>query len=317
MKIVAGIDISKASVDVFLCGQVRTFPNEREGFRRLAKWLRSGEASLVVMEATGSYHVEVGDHLVLEGFSVAVVNPAWVHYYARSQGKRNKTDQVDARTLAEFGHSHSELTLYVPATEERKRLVRLVRMRADVVGQASTVKVRRQEKQLTETEMRLLQAQAQFFESQIDELEREIRALVRACSALSLQVERLQTIPGIGEVSAWTLLSELGDLDRFESSKQVAAFTGVCPTNRQSGTSLHRSSLCRNGNRHARKVLYMAALSAVRTPNPFQEFFLRLLSKGKPKKTALVAVMHKLLRVAYAVVKRGCPFIPERALPNP
>ena len=315
MKIVAGIDVSKATLDVCVAREVRTFSNVASDRAALASWLGRCHVDLVVMEATNAYHDELACELVERGFEVAVVNPARALYYARSLGKRNKTDKVDARTLLELGAAQADLNLFVPPTAEQRELTQLVRLRQDVVAMASTVKVRRQTTRLTSLEDRVLASQAELFARQIHELEEGIRKLVRNHEALLISETRLQTIPGIGEITAWTLMAEVRDFSRFDSAKQVAAYAGVCPAIRQSGTSLKgKGTLSRAGNPHARKSLYMAALAAIRSPNPFQQLFQRLLAKGKARKTAIVAVMHKLIRVAYGVLKSGSPFTAERAL---
>lgn len=315
MKIVAGIDVSKGTLDVCADKESKSFANEAEGHRKLSAWLLRRKVDLAVMEATGSYHEELAAHLVERGIPVAVVNPARALYYARSLGKRNKTDRVDAVTLAQMGSAQPDLVRYAPPSDEQKTLTRLVRMRQDVVALASTVKVRKQEKGLLALESQMLAQQAEFFAMQIKGLEEEIRSTLKASPELSLHAENLRTIPGVGEVTAWSLLAEGADFTRFESPKQIAAYTGVCPSVKQSGTSLKtKGTMSRTGNAKLRKALYMAALGAVRSPGAFQDLYSRLVNKGKAKKAALGAVMHKLIRVAYALVKNRCPFNLEGAL---
>lgn len=315
MKIVAGIDVSKGTLDVCVVSESRRFENSATDHRRLASWLSKRKVELAVMEATGSYHEELALALVEAGIEVAVVNPARVLYFARARGKRNKTDRVDALTLSEFGLAQPDLARYVPPTPQQRALTRLVRMRQDVVAMASTTKVRRQERRLSELERTLLAQQAEFFARQIERIEEEIRSALEACPELSLHVENLRTVPGVGDVSAWSFLAEVGDFERFESAKQVAAYAGVCPAVRQSGTSLKtKGVMSRQGNAQLRKALYMAALSAVRSQGAFKNLYERLVAKGKAKKTALVAVMHKLIRVVYAIVTKKVPFQNERDL---
>jgi len=312
MKSVAGIDVSKATLDVRFQDKSLSFANDPAGHKKLAHWIKGAE--LVVMEATGAYHFAVACALHQANLPVAVVNPARPCYYAKSLGKRNKTDKVDAKTLVEFGRTH-ELDLFVPPTQEEQSLCQYVRLRTDLVDQRAQVKNRLKEPVISELESTTLKAQIKFFNSQISSVEKEIEKLVKSSSVLTRNVELLTGIPGIGKVSAWILLAELKDVKRFESAKKVAAFAGVCPALRQSGTSLSGpGTLSRQGNRTVRKCLYMAALAAMRQEGVFREFFLRLVTKGKNKKSALVAVMHKLIRTAFGVLKKDCPFNPKWAL---
>ena len=315
MKSVAGIDVSKASLDVCFREKTKTFANDLAGFQALMRWCKGAE--LVVMEATGSYHFDLACALHEKGFSVAVVNPARACYYAKSMGKRNKTDSVDAGVLAEFGRTH-ELELFVPPSEAERSLCRLVRLRSDLVVQRAQGKIRVQDPAVTEFERAMWKSQRVFFDEQIAQVETEILNVLASEEGLTAAYGLLLGIPGIGTVTAWTILAEVRDIRRFDSAKKVAAFAGVCPSLRQSGTSLNGpGKLSRQGNSTLRKALYMAAVAAIRIDGSFQDFFVRLVSQGKAKKTALVAVMHKLIRTAYGVLKSGSPFNQERALTTP
>jgi transposase len=315
MKSVAGIDVSKASLDVCFREKTKTFDNDLAGHRALMRWCKGAE--LVVMEATGSYHFDLACALHEKGFSVAVVNPARACYYAKSMGKRNKTDSVDAGVLAEFGRTH-ELELFVPPSEGERSLCRLVRLRSDLVVQRAQGKIRVQDPAVTEFERVMWEAQELFLNGQIAVVEKEITKVLASEEALTAAYDLLLGIPGVGAVTAWTILAEVRDIKRFDSAKKIAAFAGVCPSLRQSGTSLKGpGKLSRQGNSTLRKALYMAAVAAIRLGGAFQDFFVRLVSQGKAKKTALVAVMHKLIRTAYGVLKSGDPFIDKRALTTP
>jgi len=306
MNIIAGIDISKATVDVCVAGKTRSFANDLQGYRQVAKYCKA--ASLVVMEATGTYHLGLACYLHSRDFKVAVVNPARPCYYAKSLGLRNKTDKVDARVLAEFGRTH-ELELFVPPTDAELNLCRLVRLRSDLVAQRVQGKNRISDPAVTGFEGSLLAAQAAFLDEQIDQVEREIVRVLKSDEALGRACDLLTSIPGIGAVTAWSILAEVRDVRRFASAKKVAAFAGLCPSLRHSGTSLTGSGkLSRQGCRPLRKALYMAAVAAIRCSGPFEDFYERLLAQRKAKRAALVAVMHKLIRVAYGVLKGGVPF---------
>lgn len=315
MKSVVGIDVSKASLDVCFGNKIKSFKNDQSGFAAIIRWCK--DAELFVMEATGSYHFELALALHEKGREVAVINPARAHFYAKSAGKRNKTDAIDAALLADFGRKH-ELERFLPPTQAQQSLCRLTRLREDLVVQKAQGKVRAQDPALTELETKVWSAQEEFLASQIALVENQISKVIQEENSLQQDYERLLGIPGIGKVTAWTILAEVRDIRRFVSAKKVAAFAGVCPSLRHSGTSLKGpGKLSRQGNSTLRKALYMAALAAIRHAGTFQTFFVNLVNKGKTKKIALVAVMHKLIRTAYGVLKSGSPFIQERALTTP
>ena len=216
----------------------------------------------------------------------------------------------------EFGQTH-QLELFVPPTPSERTLCRLVRLRGDLVALRAQGKSRVQDSALTEFERATWMSQDTFLNAQITQVEKEISKVIEIENSIQESYQLLIGIPGIGKVTAWTILAEVRDIRRFESAKKIAAFAGVCPSLRHSGTSLKGpGKLSRQGNSTLRKALYMAALGAIRHQGIFQAFFIHLVSQGKTKKTALVAVMHKLIRTAYGVLKNGCPFIQEWALTN-
>jgi len=313
MKIVAGIDVSKKTLDIHLAGKARQFANSPEGHLRLGRWLVSRSCERAVMEATGSYHLALAEHLLGLGMAVSVVNPAQAKHYARAMGLRNKTDLCDARTLAEFG-TRFETPAFQPLDKLKGRLRSMVRMRKDLVEKLSKVRTQLKDPAFSDDlEASVLIAQQALLVSQLEAIESSLRVLVQEQTELREAVANLKSIPGVGEVTAWTFLAELGDVGWFSSAKQVGAYSGLCPRIAQSGKSL-ASSLSRQGNSALRQVAFLAALAAIRHYNPFRTFFQRLLGAGKSRMSALLAVAHKLVRICFGVLRSGSPFIEERAL---
>ena len=316
MSIVAGIDISKETLDLSLNGQSKTFKNTTAGHRELEKQLKKANVDWVVMEATGKHHEAIAIALSQAKFSVSVINPARSFYYAKSLGRRTKTDKVDARTLAEFGSRNlEELTIYVPPSLEEREFKALVRMRDNLVTSRVEVKNRLSEASLCDIEVQLLSTQIGFFDEQIKLVETKIKALIKSSQELCDVEATLRKIDGFGRITAWTFMAEIPDFNRFDGSKKIAAFIGICPSIRQSGNSIHSNgSISRTGNRRLRQALYMAAMATIRMDNQFQRLYVRLLTKGKPKMVALVAVMHKMVRIAYKLVTSGKTFDPKHGL---
>ncbi|HEV2123947.1 MAG TPA: transposase [Chloroflexota bacterium] len=163
-----------------------------------------------------------------------------------------------------------------------------------------------------------LQAVLDVLEEQVASLERQIREHIGNHPHLKPQHDLLESIPGVGEVSAATLLAELGDTTQFRSARQVAAFTGRAPRLHESGTSVRaRSWMCKMGRPRLRRAVYLPALSALRCNPATRALAERLRAAGKSKMTVVGAAMRKLVHIAFGVLKSGKPFDPKIAQANP
>lgn len=311
MKSIVGIDISKATFDVFQTGgKERQFKNDPSGFKKLLAW--AGEVDLFVMEATGDYHLALADFLFEQGRAVAVVNPHRSSYYARALGQTHKTDRADAKVLCLYAE-RNEVQMYVPAPPAQRRLKKLVRHRERLVGTATSLKRVLKEPALDAFEAKQCRAQVKFIEVQIKQVEREILTVITGDESLASNFALLLTVPGLGPITACTLLAESGGLSRFETAKSLASFSGLHPRLKQSGTSLStHPHMSKSGSAALRRALYMSALTTIRYEGPCKNLFVRLVSKGHSRKSALAAAMHKQVRIAFGVVKSGRPFSLER-----
>ena len=311
MKSVVGHDVSKDSFEVRRTdGKEKQFKNDLSGFKKLLSW--AGPAELFVMEATGDYHLALADFLHERGRAVSVVNPQRASYYAKALGIKTKTDKVDARVLCLYAQCN-EVPLYVPDTPAQRRLKKLVRHRQRMVDEAGVEKTILEEPAPDPFEARQCKDRLEFIKAQIKQVEREIQDVIASDEDLTHAFSLLQTIPGVGKVTALTILAEGGDLRRFKSAKAFAKFCGVHPRLRQSGTSVHCTSrMSKCGNAALRRCLYMSAVTAIRVEGPAKALFQRLRVRGMSKKAALGAVMHKQARLAFGVVRCDRPFSSER-----
>lgn len=312
---ILGIDIAKATVQVTLCLTKRrlraTFANTQDGHTALLAWLKKHHAPTVhaCLEATGRY----GDALALAlheaGHLVSVVNPVQIHAYAKSQLRRSKTDALDADLLADYASTHPP-EAWTPPPPEIRALQALVR-HLDALQRARTQERNRlQAEPPSQDVQRLLEAHIRFLDDQIAQVQRAIREHLDQHPGLREQRDLLTSIPGIGDTLAAWLLSVR--LDQFASAKAVAAYAGLCPQLKQSGTSVRgpaRLSKC--GAADLRKALYMPALCAARFNPPLEAFATRLRAQGKAKMVVVAAVMRKLLCLAYGVLKSKRPFDPD------
>lgn len=300
-----GIDVHKATLQVAIFGQdgAREFANEELGHAALGQYLGIHPPSLIVLEATGGLERELALHLIQAGFPVAVVNPTRVRAFAKALGQQAKTDPIDAHTLAHFAQAIRPKVRAVPRPQEAE-LMALVRRRRQIVACQS------QEKNRKHTDPPCVQPRIDRHLAWLGEelacLNAEIDGLIRASPAWLAKAELLQSVPGIGPVTAFTLLAELPELGQAEA-KQIAALAGVAPFNRDSGQKKGRRKTS-GGRSGVRRSLYMPVLSATQHNPIIQRFYARLIRAGKEHKVAMVACMRKLLTILNAMLMHTEPW---------
>ena len=305
---VAGIDVSKATLDVALlpAGEVLQFANDAAGIEQLGKKLKSSAADLVVMEATGGYETAVATALVGAGLRVAVVNPRQIRDFAKATGRLAKSDRIDAQVIAAFGQAIEPEILRLPDDDAREMEALLVRRRQLVAMRVQEVN----RLGLMQGAMRKrIKAHIDWLEQEIDKLDVDLTASLRRSPAWRAKDELLRSLKGIGPITSRTLLvalPELGELDR----RAIAALVGLAPFNRDSGVMRGRRSIY-GGRSQVRTLLYMAATTAVRSNPVIRAFYERLKSRGKPHKVAMVACMRKMLTILNAMVRQSTPWTPE------
>jgi len=315
-----GIDVSKATFDVAWWGDEpfprmtnRSYPRTPEG---VARWLAEVPSAVfpsagVVMESTGGYCKELAGWILAARpeLRVSIANPFMVKAFSRSLGSRNKTDRVDARVLARFGQERQP-GAWVPLSPRQEALRDLTRTRTKLKATRVAYRNRLKGHVITSPIARRVQ------EELIACLEREIKAIEKGIKEACQQDPRLQhdlallmSIDGIGLITASTVLSAVGDLRAFHRRGDLCAFLGVSPRQFQSGTSVHgKTHMCRIGSKHVRTALYMAAVATCRMKGPLGDYYRRLVAAGKPKKSALGALMRKLLVVMRAVLIQESPY---------
>lgn len=316
-----GIDISKQRFDVALLtgskrAKLKQFCNDPSGFEQLSDWLQGQGVERVhgCMEATNVYGHALAGYLHEQGHQVSIVNPSRVKGYAQSQLSRTKTDQADAGLIA-LCCRDLRPSLWQPAPEAVAKLQQYSR-RLGALERMLTQEKNRLD-QCDEEFRADIAAHISFLEAQVESVKKRSQAHIQAHERLSCQQQLLVSITGIGEATASALLAELGSVEQFSSARQLAAFAGLTPRERQSGSSLNgKTRLCKIGNPRLRKALYFPALTLICHCPPIQAFRQRLLAAGKCKMQVVGAVMHKLIRVIYGVLKSGQPFDPDKLMPK-
>jgi transposase len=319
---VLGIDISKAKVDVALLDTERTllsatFANTKAGFLQLTHWLGRQHKQPVhaCLEATGRYGQALAEYLYGCGHLVSVVNPSRIHAYGRSKLRRSKTDKSDAKLIADFCATQHP-PLWMPSTLHQQELQELTRQLDDLKQARTRVSNRLGSGLRSPTVRRLLQEQLDLLDEQMGQLEKEITDHIQADEQTQASFQLLLSIPAIGPLTAARFLAEVPDIRLFGNGGQLAAYAGLVPRQAESGSSVQRkATLAKNGNTHLRTAFYMPALSAERFNPLIAQFAQRLRSSPVPKSkmTIIAAIMHKLLVLAYGVLKSGRPFDPNFA----
>lgn len=315
-----GIDIAKLKFNVCLIqpsGKLKhkVFANTSTGFEQLLDWLSRQSAQRVhaCLEATGTYGEALALCLHQAGHRISVVNPAATKAFAGSRLSRTKTDRVDAELIARFCQAQAP-PAWTPLPAEVRELQALVR-RLEALVEMRVAEENRLSSGITvEAVQESVEELLAHLTEQIKRTEKLIREHINNHPTLKRQSQLLDSIPGIAESTAALLLSEVTDIKQYRSARQVAAYAGLVPRERQSGSSVRgRTRLSKIGNARLRRALYFPAITALRCSPFFQAWGEGLLKRGKSKMSVICAVMRKLVHVAYGVLKHGKEFDPQWA----
>lgn len=313
MKKYIGIDVSKR--DFHVCfdelGDIKKFNNSHDGIINFISYLKTHKFSchntLIGLESTGSYHLQLSFMATGSGYIVNVINPLITRKQNKATVRSVKTDAHDAvliRVCVVNGAGHP-----FRDTAFSLALKTLVRQRAKFSMLRLHTKLRQEEVSLRESYLgneisSVNEELVSFLDEKILFLDRKIRKFNPKLQKL------LQSIPGVGPQTASTCVAEIGDIERFPDSKTLTAYVGLDSRVYESGISIHgKGYISKRGSRILRTRFFNAASVAVLHKNIFREFFLKKRSEGKPYRVALCAVMHKMVHTVFAVWKRNTPFV--------
>jgi len=317
-KMCLGIDVSKKTLDCCLYDgndyKHKIFnSNNASIVSKIIKNYKLTKACKVVMEATGVYHTSIFKSFYEKGFNVVVENPLKIKSYSKMKLCRVKTDKADAKLIAEYGYMQvTERTIpHEPYQDELAALLKLIDgYKCDVTRCKNRLEALNNYSINTSIHIASLNRQIISLNKEIQTLKVSIREII--ASTCEEQYQLYLSVTGVGPVTASSIIANFGNFSRFEQSKQVANFIGICPSPFSSGTSVKSSgSISKKGNPLLRKTLYMAALTASRKNRACHDLYTRLVAKGKNKKLARIAAGHKLLRQLFAIAKSGEPYDPD------
>jgi transposase len=301
-----GIDVSKDRLDVHVrpSGEAFAVPRDGAGLEGLAAKLRELAPALVVLEATGGFEAVVAAAIAGVGLPLAIVNPAQVRAFGRATGRLAKTDRLDAALIARFAEAVGPEPRPV-ASEQAQALAELVARRRQVVEMIGMESNRRRQARSPKV-LRGIDRTLAALQAALAELDREIDDQIRGSPAWRAAENLLTSVPGVGPVTARTLIAELPELGRI-TRRRIAALVGVAPVNRDSGTSRGHRAIA-GGRTSVRNVLFMAALAAIRRNPAVRTAYERLRTRGAPAKAALVAAMRKLITILNAIIRDARPW---------
>jgi len=315
-----GCDVSKATLDLAFLDHVtqhwskpHQVSNTRRGWNAMINEFKQQftDDICVVMEATGVYHLKVASYLSVAGIKVIIVNPGRAAEYARSMNRTNKSDRLDACDLARYGGQLNEPHWYQVEAHEISQLKNLL-SRLNQLDKDLRRETNRLEKcdflEQSELLAKSVRRSIRFISLEQARVQSHIDQLIKQHSYLKRNQQLMCSIKGIGKKTSQWLLPILS-AQRFNHAREVAAFLGLVPCHRQSGTSLNsKGRLSGRGNAVLRAKLYMPALCASTHDPVLKAFYQGLLAKGKTPKQALTAVMRKLVHTCYGVIKHQTPY---------
>lgn len=298
-----GVDVSKTHLDLAQWGKKegQRYENDATGIAALVEmFLAETAVTLIVVEASGGFEQTMVTQLAAASLPIVVVNPTRVRNFARAKGQLAKTDQIDARLIADFAQTICPEVR--PLNSDDQQLIKaLVTRRRQLIDMQTAEKNRRSS--INPELLPRLEKHLAWLAAELAEIEQELNDWIDKNSRWRDTRERLESVPGVGEVTSFTLLAELPELGTL-SRQKIAALAGLAPFNRDSGRFRGRRHIF-GGRADVRSVLYMAALSGIRFNPVLKAFYERLIAKGKIFKVAITACMRKLLTILNAIVRDG------------
>ena len=304
-----GVDVAKDEI-VVACSEssfpVRQIANQRAALLAFLKNLPAG--SRIGVESTGSYHELFAEAAHQLGFVVFLLNPKDTRHYAKAVGLRGKTDRVDAELIARMiAHEHTKLHAWIPPTPQQREMDRLIKRRATLVALREAVEMSLHELDGFAVDLKALRTR---FNQLIARLDLRVKALVEADPERKQNFARLCTISGVGPVIGTALVNTLERVP-LKSADAFVAFTGLDPRPDDSGQHRGKRRLSKRGPAELRRLLYMAAMSAISTKT-WRPLYEHYRTKGLSSTATLVILARRIARTAWSIYTHKTEFDPGR-----
>jgi transposase len=303
-----GIDVSKDKFDVFILPDKKHFiiGNDPASIKKFSTEVEKLNPELVAMESSGGYENKLAITLLKAGVKTAVVNPLLIKNYGKSFGARAKTDKLDSALIAHFAQERKpkELELVSESEQEMDNFVTRRRQLIEIKT-AESNRLKLLQGKLAED----IREHLDWLEKKLIQIDDYLKEHIEQSEHLKHNGEIMRSVPGVGKVLTSTLLMQLPEIGKV-SSKKISALVGLAPFNRDSGI-LKGQMKIRGGRKEVRSALYMPAWSAVKHNPVFKAYYQKLINKGKKKKVAITACMHKLLIIINSLVKQDIKWNPD------
>lgn len=302
-KIYVGIDVSKNKLDVYVRSLKlsKSFSNCPDGINALIEFLLSINPYIVLLEATGGLERKVSQEMLSKSFRVSIINPKRARGFANACDLA-KTDKIDASMLADFAYAFEDKLQFMVLSDKSSIKIKALSTRRRQLLKIQTMEKNRLRWVDEEIFIDSIKKMIKVIEEQIKEIDCAITKLINENDNWSKKSKILQSVKGVGKVTANIIISSLPELGNI-AKKKIAKLVGVAPINSDSGEHKGKRSI-KGGRFPVRASLYMATLSATRHNPIIKAFYQKLISKGKPKKVALTACMHKLIHILNSMLNK-------------
>lgn len=294
----------------------KTFVNSLKGFESLLTWVgKLSDASVsvrYVMEATGIYHEKFAYFLNDQGLDLSIILPNKISNYARTLDVKTVTDKTASEAIALFGLER-KLDNWEPPKGVYKKLQQLSRERGQLMDEQTVIKnqlhAESKEARPHENSKQRSNKRLALIKKQIQDIQEEVEELINTNDEVKEIVILLRSIPGIGKITAATILGETNGFNLIRNKRQLTSYAGLDVKEKQSGTSVRgKATISKKGNKQLRKAMHLPALTAIRSDERFKAIFIRLVSKHGVKMKAVVAVQRKLLEMTFTMFKSKTTF---------
>lgn len=303
-KIYVGVDISKDYLDVHFHPVKKSYriPNDSGGIITLLKRLSIYDVDQIVCESSGAYENLMLQSLATNGYKIWQVAPKRIKAFIESEGIKFKTDKLDAKMIALFASQKKCRYDARKTSDKEKILISLNRRRSDLIDMVVQEKNRFRHP-AHKIFKNSIKASLDFLKDSINSVETQIELLILENLEWRNTFNILLSVPGIGKITVYSLISDFPELGKI-SNKKISALLGVAPFTNESG-NWKGKSMIKGGRTSTRNIFYMATISAIKYNPTIKTFYLRLVNDGKKKKVAIVAAMRKLICIINIMVKRG------------
>jgi transposase len=307
-EINVGVDTGKNQLDIYIRPLDIYFvvANDDKGIKEAIVEIKKHRVTRVVIEATGRLEQPFIMACAKANIPFVIANPVNIKRFAGAINQKAKTDKLDAQLIAHYAEViKPKLSQLKP--EQIRLMSDLLSRRRQLMDMQTREKNRLQimPKEITSSIKPVLTV----LKNQLEKTDIKLHKLIESCEEYKIKNDIIQSVPGVGNVVAFNLISEMPELG-YINNKEAASLVGVAPFNRESG-SYKGKRMIRGGRSQIRTAMYMAMMSAIQCNPTFKAVYHRLIATGKPKKVAIIACIRKLVITLNSMVRDGVYWDPK------